>query len=92
MSTSLKLLTTVGYLVFVSMNILGLYGSYTFAEALRIDLLAMEGAKTIANTHDVLQTHSFIRQRTVTFRIHLIVGLAILSVVRLSRLGDETGE
>ena len=35
----LKSLITVGYLVFVLMNILGLWGSYTFAEALRQDLL-----------------------------------------------------
>lgn len=41
LSTSLKSLITVGYLVFVAMNIVGLYGSYTFAEALRNDLLTM---------------------------------------------------
>jgi fucose 4-O-acetylase-like acetyltransferase len=92
LSTSLKLLITVGYLVFVSMNILALYGSYTFAEALRLDLLEMEGAKTVANTHDVLRTHSFLRQRTATFWIHLIVGLAVLSVVWIGRFGDKTGE
>ncbi len=92
LSISLKLLITVGYLVFVSMNILGLYRSYTFAEALRIDLLAMEGAKALANTYDVLQSHSFIRQRTATFWIHSIVGLAVLLVVWLGRFGDKTGE
>jgi hypothetical protein len=91
LSTSLKFLITVGYLVFVAMNILGLYGSYTFAEALRTDLLAMDGAKALAHTRDVLQSQSFISQRTGAFWIHLIVGLAVLSVVWLGRLGEKKG-
>jgi hypothetical protein len=89
LSISLKALITVGYLVFVAMNILGLYGSYTFAEVLRTDLLAMDGAKALAHTRNVLQSHSFIDQRTGAFWIHLIVGSAVLSVVWLGHLGEK---
>ena len=92
LSVSLKLLITVAYLVFVAMNILGLYGSYTFAEALRTDLLSMEGAKAISHTHKVLQTHSYVGQRTGMFWIHAIVGVAVLLVIWLGRFGEINSE
>jgi fucose 4-O-acetylase-like acetyltransferase len=92
LSTSLKSLITVGYVVFIAMNVLGLYGSYTFAEALRTDLLSMEGAKALPHTHKVLQTHSYVGQRTGMFWIHAIVGVAILLVVWLGHFGEKNGE
>jgi hypothetical protein len=92
LSTFLKFLISVGYLVFVAMNILGLYGAYTFAEALRIDLLAMESAKALVNTYDILQAHSYIEKRTATFWIHLIIGLPVILVIWLGRFGKMNGE
>jgi len=92
LSASLKSLITVGYVVFIAMNVLGLYGSYTFAEALRTDLLTMEGANALRQTHKVLQTHSYLQQRTAMFWIHAIVGVAILLAVWLGRFGEKDGE
>jgi hypothetical protein len=82
-------LITVGFLIFVAMNMAGLYGSYTFAEALRTDLLAMDQAKGLVHTYAILQRHSFLPQRTATFWIHLIVGLAVLAVVWLGGFGGS---
>ena len=50
----LKFLITVGYLLLAAMNLLGLYNTYNFAEALREDLLAMEGQR-----HFCTRTTSF---------------------------------
>lgn len=60
------------------MNLLGLYSSYTFAEALRYDLLPMEGIKALLHTYNILQTHSYMQQRTAALWIHLILGLLVL--------------
>lgn len=85
LSTSLKFLITAGYALFAMMNIVGLYSSYTLAEALRNDLLEMEGAKALVHVYGVFQSLSFIQQRTAVFWIHIIVGLAVLSAVWLGR-------
>ena len=52
----LKLLLSVGYLIFVAMNLTGLWGSYTLAEALRLDLLAAtaDHAQRIEHARNVL--------------------------------------
>jgi hypothetical protein len=89
LSVALKSLITVGFLTFVSMNIIGLYGAYTFAEALRTDLLAMGDAKALVHTYAILEGHSFLPQRTATFWIHLVVGLAVLGVVWLGGFGGS---
>jgi hypothetical protein len=89
LSVSLKSLITVGFLIFVAMNMAGLYGSYTFAEALRTDLLAMDQAKGLLHTYTILERHSFLPQRTATFWIHLVVGLAVLAVVWLGGFGGS---
>ena len=85
LSVRLKALITVGYLVFVAMNILGLYSSYTFAEAIRMDLLALEGLQNLENTRSVLRDQSYMQQRQAVFWIHLIVGAAVLATVWLQR-------
>jgi hypothetical protein len=85
---SLKLLITVGYLVFVVMNLVGLGRSYTFAEALRKDLLAMDGAKALTHTHAMLNSYSFITQRGAAIWVHVILGLAMLSVIWFARFGN----
>jgi hypothetical protein len=91
LTISLKLLLTVGYLVFVAMNIVGLVGSYTFAEALRNDLLTMDGAKALLHTHKVLEAHSFMQQRVAAIWIHAIVGVAVLLVIWFGRFGSPSG-
>ena len=94
----LKLLITVGYLFFVLMNLIGLWGSYSFAEALRLDLL--EAAKNIpcklnkvANAQKLLsQQRSFDFQMTLAIIIHFILAILILSVVwfgLLKQNGDD---
>ena len=89
-SLSVKLLISVGYVIFVAMNLLGLYGSYTFAEAIRIDLLTMQDAKAVlSNTHNVLKKHSYVGQRTAMFWIHAILGLTVLLAVWLGRFGEQ---
>lgn len=92
MTTHLKLLITVGYIVFVSMNLVGLWGSYTFAEALRNDLLSTTNLKPdeFKNTRVVLAESSFLAQRSVTLVIHAIVGAVVLLTVWFGRLGDDT--
>jgi hypothetical protein len=71
----LKSLITVGYLVFALMNVLGLWGSYTFAEALRQDLLiAAEAAPdTLENARAVLSQHSYDNQKILALFIHAVV-------------------
>ena len=89
-----KVLVTIGYLVFVAMNVLGLYGAYTFAEALRLDLLAISGsdAETLENARDVLSERSFNVQKRIVVPIHLLVGSFVRSVVRSAWRGSLRGQ
>lgn len=88
----LKLLITTGYLIFVLMNLIGLWGSYTFAEALRLDLLS--AAKTmpdkLKNTQAVLLQRSFESQKIFAIFIHAVLGALVLSVIWFGRLGKQT--
>ena len=90
-TTHLKLLITAGYIIFVCMNLIGLWGSYTFAEALRNDLLAIANLKPseLRNTRTVLLEHSFLAQRSIALVIHAVFGAVVLLVVWFGRLGDE---
>jgi hypothetical protein len=87
----LKSLITVGYLVFALMNVLGLWGSYTFAEALRQDLLiAAEAAPdTLENARAVLSQHSYDNQKILALFIHAVLGAFVLSVVWFGRFGES---
>lgn len=92
LSNSLKFLITTGYLIFVAMNILGLYSSYTLAEAIRLDLLAMEDAKIMSHTYDVLQATSLLAQRTASLVIHLVLGIVFLSAVWFGPFGERSAK
>lgn len=84
-TTHLKVLVTVGYIVFACMNLVGLWGSYTFAEALRRDLLAMAMLTPgeLTNTRAVLSEHSFQAQRSIALIIHVLLGTLVLLAVWL---------
>ncbi|MDJ0894806.1 MAG: hypothetical protein QNJ92_06660 [Alphaproteobacteria bacterium] len=86
-STSMKILITVGCLVFVAMNLLGLDRAYRFAEALRTDILAMDGADALARTREVFSSVNFELQQVLIFPIHLVLAVVVLSVVWFRR-GD----
>lgn len=90
MSWLIKLAITIGYLAFSLVNALSLYGSYTFAEALRRDLVAMPGTGELKHTLEVMQAFSYIPRRRLALFIHLVVDLAILAVIWLS-IGTDWG-
>jgi len=85
----LKLIISAGYLVFVFMNIQGLYGSYTFADAIRMDLLSLDELKNVTNTRQLLAEHSFLEKRNSIFWIHSILGLAVLLVIWFGRFNTD---
>jgi hypothetical protein len=89
----LKSLITIGYLVFTSMNILGLWGAYTFAEALRQDLLiaAQSTPDILKNSQAMLSESSFSKQRGAVLIIHGVLGVFVLTIIWFGRLG-ESGE
>ena len=76
-----RILVSVAYLIAAATNLVGLYGSYTFAEALRGDLLRMTQGSPLAQTRHVLSQHSYATQRFWAFVVHLGVGATILFVV-----------
>jgi hypothetical protein len=90
LSPGLKCLITVGYLLFAIMNILGLLGSYTFAEALRQDLLiaAQSAPDSLKNTQAILSDSSFSKQKITVLIIHSVLAVFVLSVIWFGRIGD----
>lgn len=88
LTRSMKLLVSIVYLIAATMNFLGLYNAYTFAEALRSDLLRMEGPTALADTRLLLEQHTYLPQRLVAFWIHLAIGVTVLLVVWFARLPD----
>lgn len=50
----MEVLVSVAYMIAAAMNLLGLYSSYTFAEALRTDLLRMTPATPLTETRSIL--------------------------------------
>jgi hypothetical protein len=89
----MKVLVSVGYLIAAALNVVGLYGAYTFAEALRLDLLRMVGTAPLTDTRMVLERHSYASQRLVAFATHLVVGATIMFVIwsgRFSRAAETT--
>lgn len=79
----LKLLVTVGYLAFALMNVLGLWGSYTVAEALRKDLLhsAHGNPEALAHARHVLAKRGFDGQKRLAVAIHGVLGCFVLFTV-----------
>jgi hypothetical protein len=84
----MKLLVSVAYVIAAVMNLVGLYGSYTFAEALRTDLLRMAATTPLSDTTLFLEQHSYGSQRLTALLIHLVVGATILAVVWFARLSE----
>lgn len=85
---SLKLLVSIVFGIAAGMNLLGLYGAYTFAEALRTDLLRLAAATPLTDTKFLLEHHSYLNQRIVACGIHLLVGATLLAVVWFARFSE----
>ena len=83
LTRSAKILVTVAYLIAAATNLVGLYGSYAFAEALRTDLLRMTAGSPLTETRTLLDRHSYVSQRISAVAVHVGVGLTILLVLWL---------
>lgn len=83
-----KVLISVAYLIAAVMNFVGLYSSYTFAEALRTDLLRMAATTPLTDTRLILEQHSYLAQRLAAFWTHLVIGATILLVVWFARFSE----
>jgi len=83
-----KLLVSFVYLVAASMNLVGLHSSYTFAEALRTDLLRVAASTPLTDTRLLLEQHSYLSHRRTAVWIHLALGATILGVVWRARPSD----
>jgi hypothetical protein len=88
LTPSMKLLVSVVYVIAAATNLLGLYSSYTFAEALRTDLVQMAATTALSHTHLFLEQHSYLPQRLAAIWIHLAVGATILLVVWFARFSE----
>ena len=81
LTVSVKFLVTAVFLIAASMNLLGLYGAYAMAEALRIDLLRTSAATPLAETRQVLESHSYLAHRTVALWTHSGITLVIVLTI-----------
>jgi hypothetical protein len=79
LTRSMKVLVSVAYLIAAIANLLGLYGSYTFAEALRTDLLRMAATSPLTDTRLILEQYSYLAQRQA----------AILLVIWFARFSES---
>jgi hypothetical protein len=84
----MKVLVSVVYVIATATNLLGLYSSYTFAEALRADLVRMAATTPLTDTHLYLEQHSYLPQRLAAIGVHLVVGATILLVVWFARFSE----
>jgi hypothetical protein len=87
-TVSMKLLVTVVYVLASSMNLLGLYSSYSLAEALRTDLVRAAADSPLANTRILLEQHSFELHRTAALGIHLVLAATIVFGIWAVRPAD----
>jgi len=77
----LRWFVTVGFAAFATMNMLGLWGSYEFAEALRNDLLRSPETIGLPNARKLLATRNFLDQRAFGMAIHVVIdGFAVLVI------------
>jgi hypothetical protein len=88
LTPTMRALVSVAYLIASVMNLLGLYSSYTFAEALRTDLLRMAATTPLTDTRQLLEQHSYLPQRSAALGVHLVVGGAILLVIWFARFAE----
>jgi hypothetical protein len=89
LTRSTRILVTVAYLIAAATNLVGLYGSYAFAEALRTDLLRMTAGSPLTETRILLDQHSYVSQRLSAFAVHLGVGATILLMLWLGGRGSN---
>ena len=92
LTRSTRVLVTVAYVIASATNLVGLYGSYTFAEALRQDLLRLTAGSQLTSTRAVLVEHSYASQRFWAFVVHFGVGASLLVAVWLAHRGSNRGE
>lgn len=85
----MKVLVTIAYMIASTLNLVGLYSSYTFAEALRIDLLRMSATTSLTETHFLLEQHTYLPQRLAAIATHLVVGATILFVLWFARFAES---
>lgn len=92
LTVPIKSVVTVAFLIAASMNLVGLYSSYTFAEALRTDLLRLTETSPLVDTRLLLQQHSYLPGRAAAIGAHLAIGATIVFTVWYGRLiAPETG-
>lgn len=91
LTLGVKILVTVVFLIAASMNLLGLYGAYAIAEALRVDLLRVSAATPLTATRQVLENHSYLAHRTAALWTHIGVALIILLTVWFASLFERPG-
>jgi hypothetical protein len=87
----IKALVTVVYAIAAGMNLMGLYTAYTFAEALRDDLLRMANGAPLPATLALLERYSYVAHRHAAIWIHLVVGGTVLAAVWFAR-GPRGGD
>lgn len=92
LTRSTRMLVTAAYGIASTTNLIGLYGSYTFAEALRQDLLRLTAGSPLTSTRAVLVQHSYASQRFWAFVVHLGVGASLLLTVWLAHRRSTRGE
>jgi len=88
LTPSMKVLVSVVYVIAATTNLLGLYSSYTFAEALRADLVRMAATTPLTDTHLYLEQHSYLPQRLAAICVHIAVGATILFVVWFAQFSE----
>lgn len=88
MNVRLKCLLTVAYLGFAAMNLLGLWGSYAFTEAIRHDLLSMP-IPEMPHTRAALLAKSYESQRNWGLAVHLLVDAFVLLVIWRCKSGKD---
>ena len=86
LTVAIKLLVTIAFSIAAATNLVGLYSSYSVAEALRVDLLRIGADSPLLNTRLLLEQHSYASHRAVAVAVHLVIGAAILLTVWFGRL------
>jgi hypothetical protein len=89
---SMRALVSFVFVAAAAANLVGLHSSYTFAEALRTDLLRIAGDTPLVETRALLERHSYLRHRTSAIWIQLAIGAAVLAAVWFARGPDSTTE
>jgi hypothetical protein len=84
----MKVLVSAAFVIASLLKFLGLYSSYTFAEALRLDMLRLSASTPLTDTRIFLEQHSYASQQVAAIVTHLVVGAMILFVVWFARFSE----